>query len=535
MANNNNRLRLHPAAVLALLLFASGGAAVTFISDRDEEVPADSEQWSAWETVDDIIATSLLGDSVQVVHLHDEAIELHQGVAAFYEARNFSPAWREPAVRDTLTHALRDLWTVGLDPDRYFATTLTDMARNTMPNLEGADTTLAELDLLLTHAAFTLADDVSRPQVDVADLYGSRWFAHERPHDVAGELQAALSSSATADSVAVAMERLHPTHPDFLALRAAYIRHREMLEMKDWPIILPGRTLVPGDTSALVPTLRYRMSLEGFFLPEPDSTEQNVYNEALVAAVVAFQESKDLEADSTVGQPTRAALNMRPEDQSALFRLNLERWRWLPEDFGDFHVITNIPAFELAVRKRDGDGFAELLRMSTVVGKHNWETPVFSDTMTQVIFNPTWTIPRSIQMESYGEYRGLVVQQPGPSNPMRRVKFRFPNDLGIYIHDTNSQWPFGQERRAYSHGCIRAAAPQELAETILAETNAWIPEQVGDIFGGPWIQQPVEMEAPVPVHIVYFTAWVNPDGHLSLYDDVYGYDRSLAAAMGIAL
>ena len=227
----------------------------------------------------------------------------------------------------------------------------------------------------------------------------------------------------------------------------------------------------------------------------------------------------------------------RPDEGDAdlvpLLRLNLERWRWLPDSLGDFHVLVNIPAFELAVRARDGDRWREEARMRVVVGKPGWSTTVMTDTMEQVVFNPTWTIPPSIQRESYGYYRGRMVRGPGPGNPLGRAKFLFPNEHAIYIHDTNSQWAFGRDERAYSHGCVRAHRPDSLAMAVMRHANGWRDEEVAAIWRGPWRTRYVDLERPVPVHLVYFTAWADADGRVTRYADVYGRDAPLAAALGL--
>ncbi len=261
-----------------------------------------------------------------------------------------------------------------------------------------------------------------------------------------------------------------------------------------------------------------------------------MYDDILADAVKSFQTDHGIEGDGVINQLTREALNTRPTgDIIPLLTLNLERWRWLPQELGDFHVMVNIPSFDLTVRERIDDAYTEHVRMNTVVGKRAWETPVFSDTITQIVFNPTWTIPMSIQIETYGSYEGLMVRQPGPGNAMGRVKFRFPNDYAIYIHDTPARWVFSRARRAYSHGCIRAQEPDRLAEEILTRTNAWSVEDVAAKFSGPWRLQEIELDTPVPVHIVYFTAWVSENGQLQTYGDVYGHDAKLAEALGIEL
>ena len=158
-----------------------------------------------------------------------------------------------------------------------------------------------------------------------------------------------------------------------------------------------------------------------------------------------------------------------------------------------------------------------------------------SDTMEQIVFNPTWTIPASIQREMYGSYQGRMVRQPGPGNPMGRAKFLFPNEYAIYIHDTNARSGFRRTVRTLSHGCVRAHHPDSLALAILERTNGWDAAQVEDIFRGPWRLRPVDLDTPVPVHLVYFTAAATPDGGVTLYEDIYDRDRPLADALGLVL
>jgi murein L,D-transpeptidase YcbB/YkuD len=157
---------------------------------------------------------------------------------------------------------------------------------------------------------------------------------------------------------------------------------------------------------------------------------------------------------------------------------------------------------------------------------------VFSDTLSQVVFSPTWTIPASIQMESYGwvNPRG-VVRGPGPGNPLGRVKFVFPNPHAIYFHDTNARAAFERDVRAVSHGCIRLHEPQALAEHVLRE-EGWDTTRVAARFRGPWRTEPVDLTRPLPVHLVYLTAEPAPDGGVRVLDDVYGYDAPLAEALG---
>jgi murein L,D-transpeptidase YcbB/YkuD len=298
-------------------------------------------------------------------------------------------------------------------------------------------------------------------------------------------------------------------------LRSPTVPPESVYTARQWrPVPRPARDLAP----ALAEALAAPAPAEGVARALDRLRPQDPAYRALRAALARALES-----------PGDAEL-------ADLFRLNLERWRWLPDDLGDFHLLVNIPAYELAVRERDGDaagGWREALRMRVVVGKPGWSTTVMTDTMEQVVFNPTWSIPASIQRESYGYYRGPIVRRPGPGNPLGRVKFLFPNEYAIYLHDTTSRWPFERDARAYSHGCVRLHHPDSLAMAVMRHANGWADEEVAEIWNGPWRHRPVALEEPVPVHLVYFTAWAGADGRVTRYDDVYGRDAPLAAALGL--
>ncbi len=539
MPQREKRLRIHPAAVAIILLAMVGAAVGAYLAAGSGELPwPDELPWAAevdpFEGLDEAIRTRLIADSTAHAVLRDERIALHPSVAPFYAARAYAPAWTDSTARDTLVSLLLATADVGLDPEDYHAMLLRRRAGTMLADSVGS---LVDQDLLLTNAVFSLADDLSGPRVDVNALYGSGWFATRRNLRTDTLLTNALADSSQSDAVARAIERLHPQHPAYRALRSMVARQRALVARESWPTILVGRALAPGDTSAQVPVLRERMQLEGIALSGPVESMPSLYDTALAESVKNFQASHGLEPDGVISAATREALNTRPTGEVIpLLLLNLERWRWLPDDFGDFHVLVNIPSFELAVLERNGDAYAERFRMITVVGNPAWQTPVFSDTMTQIVFNPTWTIPASIQMESYGRVRpGGMVREPGPGNAMGRVKFLFPNNHAIYIHDTPSRWAFSQNRRAYSHGCIRAHEPDGLAREILTRTNAWSVDDVAAKFSGPWTLENVDLESPVPVHLVYFTAWVDESGQLQTYSDVYGHDAKLAEALGIEL
>lgn len=264
--------------------------------------------------------------------------------------------------------------------------------------------------------------------------------------------------------------------------------------------------------------------------------------DAVAPAVAVADLARGLQPQHSGYRNLRTALGRvldgsAPDSLSAdLLRLNLERWRWLPNDLGDIHVMVDVPGYRAWIRERDSTRFTDSFEMDVVVGlPGRWQTPVMTDTMETIVFSPNWVIPASIQMESYGRVTPGRQQDPGPGNPMGRAKFLFPNDQAIYIHDTNSKWGFTRETRALSHGCVRAADPRDFATEILTRTNDWTVDEVHERFEGPWRTESVSIEGTLPVHLTYFTAWADDDGTVTVWKDVYSRDQKLADALGLTL
>ncbi len=227
---------------------------------------------------------------------------------------------------------------------------------------------------------------------------------------------------------------------------------------------------------------------------------------------------------------------------------NMERWRWMPRDLGADRIEVNIPDFELAVKR----GGAVAHRTRVIVGKTTTPTPVFSDRMRFIVVNPSWSVPPSIiQKEmaakhggdlsylaqrgfqvSYRNGRASVRQPPGERNALGRVKFVFPNDYSVYLHDTPTRGLFAQTRRAFSHGCVRVNEPFKLAEAVLAPTKEWSEARLRSMIGPS--ERRIDLNEPLPVHIEYFTAFVDENGQLQLRDDIYGYSAKTRAALKLS-
>jgi L,D-transpeptidase YcbB len=218
---------------------------------------------------------------------------------------------------------------------------------------------------------------------------------------------------------------------------------------------------------------------------------------------------------------------------------NMERWRWLPRDMGDERIEVNIPDFELSVIRH-----GEVTHHTRViVGKEETPTPIFSDEMVEIIVNPSWYVPQSIiQKEWHGgvgsgyqvSYRNgqmVVRQPPGEKNALGRIKFLFPNDYAVYMHDTPSRGLFSQSHRAFSHGCMRVDQPFALAEAVLGRESGWSEERVKKLVGDK--ERYINLSKPLPVHVVYFTAYVDETGRLVQRPDLYGYSARVRKALGL--
>jgi L,D-transpeptidase YcbB len=257
-----------------------------------------------------------------------------------------------------------------------------------------------------------------------------------------------------------------------------------------------------------------------------------------------FQERNGLDADGAVGPGTLEALNVPAADRVRQIEINLDRWRWLPRDLGERYVMVNIAGFALDVIEAGKPA----LSMRVVAGKPTNRTPMFTGTMTHLVLNPYWNVPSGILKKEILPHiardpgylarqnmemlpGGKVRQKPGANNALGKIKFLFPNRFDVYLHDTPSRSLFSRSVRTFSHGCIRVEKPLELAEYLLKEDPAWTPEKIQKALAKgkeSWVKIP----NPLPVHLAYWTAWVDDAGVTQFRKDVYGRDKPLAEKLG---
>jgi murein L,D-transpeptidase YcbB/YkuD len=454
----------------------------------------------------------------------------------FYDRRSFAPAWiADMGLRpqaDELLAAVADAPADGLRPEDYH---LADLQRRLLQaRTQASPADLAELDLALTDAFLRLAADLAHGKVNPELIYSD--CAIDVPEvDLPGRLESALA----AGSVRKALADLAPAHAGYRALKQALAAYRTK---SDWPAVPAGPPLKPGDRNERVAALRARLEASGDLAP-PDPAappvESDLFDAPLQAAVRVFQERHGLDADGAIGPATLEALDVPVADLVRQIEVNLDRWRWLPRDLGERYVMVNIAGFTLDVVEAEKPA----LSMRVVAGKPTSSTPMFTGTMSNIVLNPYWNVPPGILKNEilpkiqrdpgYAARENLEVlpgnkvrQRPGANNALGKIKFLFPNRFNVYLHDTPSRSLFSRSVRTFSHGCIRVEKPLDLAEYLLRDDPAWTREKIEKVLGDGrerWLAVP----RPLPVHLVYWTAWVDGAGVLQFRKDVYGRDRPL--------
>ena len=418
---------------------------------------------------------------------------------------------------------------------------------------------LAEFDVRMTHALLKLGRAVALGQTSPATV-DSRW--RKRRH--APAFPELLAKTLDESKVREWLARVQPAHAEYRALQKAW---RSLARRRDsvWPIV-PPIAVAPGQRHPSVAVLRARLAAGGE-LGAAGTSDPQRYDAALQQAVRAFQEHHGLKPTGVVDAPAQAALNVPSSQRLRQIALNLERWRWMPDDLGANHVRVNIPSFYLDVH----EDARSVLSIRTVVGKVGDETPVFSDAMTHIVFSPYWNIPESIVTEEtvpgvardpdYLERHNIEVvrvsgdrvepidpkdmdwsdagavkavtfrQRPGADNALGFVKFLFPNPFDIYIHDTPADGLFARRGRLFSHGCIRIEDPAALATYVLRDQPEWTRPAIEEAMHAG-VERHVKLTRTLPVHVVYFTAWADEQGGVHFREDVYGLDARQSEPAG---
>lgn len=480
---------------------------------------------------------------------HEEAQRLY----FLYGERHFEPIWLSETGNGKITFSpaaskiitlFKNAAAEGLDPSDYLTPAI-DAAR-----LSGDGIELATLETAFSAATMRYADHLHNGRIDPQSI--SVLLDIKRKQINEAVLLERLAKSS--DPAAILME-LEPQHREFQALKAALAGFEQTNAARPTPIG-DGPVLRPGNSDARLPAIRDRLKLA--------ASTSTLYDELTVDAVRAFQEGQGLEVDGIIGPATVAALNGGAATRREDIIANMERWRWMPSELGDFTVFVNIPEFRLSILRNGQEEYTTRV----VVGTTKNQTPIFSDSIRHVVVNPYWNVPSSIirgeiapavlrnpgytdshnmdllyngspvspwqvdwSQVSASNFPFRVRQRPGAGNALGQIKFLFPNKHDVYLHDTPSKSLFARSYRAFSHGCVRVQNPMEFADALMANEPNISRASLESMFGPS--ERWVNPQTQIPVHLAYFTLRVGEDGTIRAFGDVYGHHEKLIAAMGL--
>src|SRR5262245_11987141 len=512
--------------LLLLVLLAGGGAAQA--TDPPPAKPAPNPVTVA-------IAELLNGREPLIVD--GRRLDV-RALRQIYEPRGYRAVWldggdaraRGAQIGDALAHIAAH----GLDPAAYNDKAIARRAAGARPEDRAA------FDVLTSDAFMRLGTHLRVGAIPPTSV-DKDVVLDSRPVDP----QATVIEAAAASDLPGFLDGIAPQTPTYRGLVDALAHYRDIERGGGWPKVpAKGPVVRPGATDAMVVAVRARLAAtDELGQAEASPVDPAHYDDALVAAVKEFQIRHGLGADGTIGDPTRAALALPVGERINQLMANLERARWFAGEPPRRYVAVNVPSFELVLVENG----STVLKMPVVVGRKDRRTPMLAAHITQLIFNPSWTVPPTIlradflpkmrKNQSFVSNRGLqfvgsaLRQPPGPKNPLGRVKFLMPNEFSVYLHDTTAKGLMRQPRRALSSGCVRLGDALELANQLLAGDPRWGPTTRKRFLTG-WTTRYLALREPVPVYLKYQTAWRDDDGDIQFREDLYGRDAALARALG---
>jgi murein L,D-transpeptidase YcbB/YkuD len=526
--------------------------------------------FSAEQRLDYLIQKRLLsaGDPAEIL-IRGESLRAPDLIADFYKKRKYQPAWidvKRPLkgvfpIVDAISNVDRE----GLSPDYYHSQSINKLIKEISEALKNdknaSPGNLVDLDLLLSDAFLLIGCHYSAGCVNPVTIE-TKWFAQPGELDISSIFENAVRKKAVAES----LENLLPSQDMYGKLKKNLMAYRKLAAQGGWPEMPDGTLLGKGDQDKRIVQLKKRLIVSGY-LPPTVAEPTPLFDNMLEEAILRFQRLHGLVTDGIVGPNTLKALNVSATKRVRQIELNMERLRWVSRKLGKRYILVNVADFTLDVIDHD----YKVLSMKVVVGKPYWHTPVFSDQMTYLVLNPYWNVPKSIAgdevlpkvqknpeylyeqnmkvISGWGEkaeeidlasivwddmnaetFKYRFRQEPGPKNPLGRIKFMFPNDFGVYLHDTTNKRLFERTVRVFSHGCIRLEKPLDLAEYVLRNDPKWTREKIQSEIDTETMRE-VRLPEPINIHILYLTAWVDEDGLLHFRNDIYGRDAKLDEAL----
>ncbi len=484
----------------------------------------------------------------------------HDALIAFYRARDFSPLWvRESGLTPKAKILISELdnagaW--GLEPDAFSLSVEPQDKGKDVQSSSLTDVARREIKLTmraLLYARYARGGRIMKP----AEMLNTN--LDRKPKLL--EPTAILRGLASAQYIDSYLQSLHPVHAQFHNLRQAYLARRAKSRIvvprtsKDKTSII----MTPKQTQALRARLGLRKKLSN-----DTFVNTSVLESDLKKALQDFQQRHGIEpADGSLSRATVRALNKRPKVSTKRLLANMEQWRWMWEDMGKVHVFANIPEYMIYVYKNGKVIHSERI----VVGEIGKQTSVFTRKLKNIVLRPMWRVPESIKVRElwpdlrrngsmfrkYGlqleskdgrklDYRKInwskadirnyeVVQPPGRKSVMGVVKFSFPSQHTIFMHDTPDKYMFKRRQRTLSHGCLRLRNPVKMAHILLEEDKGWSLSQLKKLISSGPTNNAIEIDSRIPIHLAYFTVWAGRDGSVRVFRDIYGHEKRISLAI----
>jgi L,D-transpeptidase YcbB len=472
-----------------------------------------------------------------------------------------SVIWERRENIDQMIYSIRNVSLDGLNPEDYHLSAIEVLAQKiiTADSVDIKD--IAALEILLTDSFLILSTHLAGGKTD-SETIDPQWKAAKRI--VRLDLQDFIDATIRKNKIIEGLQELTPKHQEYLNLKKALIKYRWFGKNGGWEVFTTQlQKIEAGMRHPDIALLRKRLAVTQGYIEYYEEDEE-LFDSVLLDHVLLFQVRNGLTPDGVIGKATIEAMNIPVEKRIASIEANLERWRWLSDDLGEQYIKVNIANFELQVVEKDKIVFMT----HAIVGRSFRETPVFSSSLTYLVLNPDWTVPPTILNEdiipavinnpgyliknqlkvfrfdgtevnpltidwdsiaTYGfPYR--VLQDPGPKNALGNVKFIFPNKYNVYIHDTPSRYLFKRTNRSFSSGCIRVEDPLDLAAWLMKDNPKWTPDLIND-FVEKGETKTIRLTKPIPVHIIYLTAWASDDGVVYFRNDLYNRDKELLSAL----
>ena len=528
--------------------------AFIFISSTFQPVSADAVAEALSDRMDEL----LFGGDLEI---NGAGIGGQDVLPEIYASRSFEPLWIDDARIQELLAMLDTAPEHGLDPNDYYVEQIRSLIARTQA--AGSALDVANLDILLTAALTRFGFHQLFGKVNPATLDSNINFRREFLF-AEGPVAAIPQVIASPEPLQEQLDKAIPRGPVYRAMQKILVDYRAIAAAGGWPGVPAGATLHKGDRDPRVVDLRRRLAVTSDLPPDAD-VASDVFDEDVEAGVIAFQDRHALDADGVVGNKSYEALNVPVEARIDQIRLSLERFRWVREELSDQFVVVNIAGFRVFVI-RDQQFVWESRAM---VGKTYRQTPVFRGDMRYMELNPTWTVPPGILRNDilpaikrdpgYLQTKNISVidrdgkivdpatvnwqkytkgvpytlrQEPGPTNALGRIKFIFPNEHFVFLHDTPSRGLFERAERAFSSGCIRVENPIAFAEVLMGLDNQsdWNEAALQDVLDTRQTRR-IHLKTPLPVVILYLTASIDTGNRARFLRDVYDRDAKLLKAL----